>query len=355
MQLFALGLNHHSAPIEVRECLAIPSHRLGETLLGLRDRTGIAEIVLLSTCNRFEAYLCSQDDAKISSALYRLFRPALQHHMPETHLYEFPDSAAARHLFRVAAGLDSMVLGEHEILGQVKQAYVAAHAAGTTGKLLNVLFQRSLFVGKRVRTETGLARGAGSVASLAVAMAKRVLGCLEECRVMILGAGEMAERTARHLLAHKVRSFIVSNRTYERACDLAARFGGLALGFREGLQHMADADIVICSTAAPHPVIRPELVREMMGRRRGRPLIFIDIAMPRDVHPEVHCIENVHVYDLDDLQAIVDQRMADREKEKRAAEAIVEEQVQEFQGWLASVRSGRECCLRHCSRLLNAS
>ena len=355
MQLIAIGLNHHSAPIEVRERLAIPSHRLGEMLRCIQDGTGIAEIALLSTCNRFEAYLSSRDNSTISSVLYQLFRPALQHRMPETHLYEFSDSAAARHLFRVAAGLDSMVLGEHEILGQVKQAYVAAHVAGTTGKLLNVLFQRSLFVGKRIRTETGLARGAGSVASLAVAMAKRILGRLEESKVMILGAGEMAERTARHLLAHKVRTIIVSNRTYERACELARKFGGLALSFREGLRQMAGADIVVCSTAAPHPIIRPDLVREIMGCRCGRPLIFIDIAMPRDVHPEVHCIENVHVYNIDDLQAIVDQHIADREKEKRAAEAIVEEQVQEFHGWLESVRTGRERCLHHCSRLLSAS
>ena len=355
MPLIAAGLNHHSAPIEVRERLAIPSCRLGETLRCLQDRTGIDEIVLLSTCNRFEAYLSSQDNSRISSALCQLFRPALIPVMPETHLYQFSDSAAARHLFRVAAGLDSMVLGEHEILGQVKQAYVAAHEAGTTGKLLNVLFQRSLFVGKRIRTETGLARGAGSVAGLAVAMAERILGCLEESRVIILGAGDMAERTARHLLARKVRTFIVSNRTYERACEMAGRFGGRALSFREGLQQMAEADIVVCSTAAPHPIIRPEFVREIMGCRCGRPLMFINIAVPQDMHPKMHGIPNVHVYNIDDLQAIVDQHLADRKKEQRTAEAIVEEQVQEFHEWLESVRKGRERCLRHCSRLLHAS
>ena len=221
------------------------------------------------------------------------------------HLYYHEGEAAVQHLFSVASGLDSMVQGEHEILAQVKQAYQAAHEGGFTGKLLNVLFQRSLFVGKRVRTETGLGEGAASVGSVAVGMAERIFGSLQDRSVMILGAGQMAEVTAKHLLAQKAKSFLVANRTFERACELAEEFGGTAMHFEEGLRQMAEVDIVICSTAAPHAVITPEHVRDIMAQRRGRSLFLIDIAMPRDVDPAVNDIENVYLYNIDDLQQIV--------------------------------------------------
>jgi glutamyl-tRNA reductase len=312
---------------------------MGATLRSLKQESGIHEAVLVSTCNRFEAYMHSPGGAATRAAVQKLFR--------DTPVYEFADAAVVRHLFRVASGLDSMVLGEYEILRQVKQAYCAAQDGGTTGKLMNVMFQRALYVGKRVRSETAICQGSGSVAGLAVKMAEHAVGDLTESGVMILGAGEMAELTARHLTARKVRSIIVSNRTYDRACVLAAQFGGVALRFEEGLKQMAGADIVVCSTAAPHPIIRAELAREVMEMRRGRPLVFIDIAVPRDVHPEVRNVAGVIVYDLDDLQSIVDQQHDRQEREADAAEAIVEQEAREFQFWLADFRNSRSRSLRH--------
>jgi glutamyl-tRNA reductase len=321
-----------------------------ETLHRLKGEVGIPEVALLSTCNRFEAYFQAPDVCAARSALFQFLRRSPGQAVSGPLLYEFAEAQVARHLFRVASGLDSMIVGEHEVLGQVKQAYCAAQAAGTTGKLLNVLFQRSLYIGKRVRTETGLCRGVGSIGSLAATLAERIFGKPEEIRVMILGAGEMAELTARHLFAHKVRSIMVSNRTYERATALAWRFGGVALHLEEGMREMVHADVVICSTAAPHAVIHPEPVREMMTRRGGRPLFFIDIALPRDVHPQVREIPGVHLYDLDNLQAIVDEHIARRRDEIGAAEQIIEEKTEEFRCWLGDFRAGRLHALRHWNR-----
>lgn len=347
MPLVVIGLNHQTAPIVIRERLAIPSQHLHETLRVLKQDAALPETVLLSTCNRFETYFCAADVSATKSVILKLFSA-----IPESFLYQFTDSSCARHLFRVAAGLDSMVVGEQEIQGQVKQAYNTAHEAGTTGKMMNVLFQRALYIGKRVRAETGISCGSVSVGSIAVALAEKVLGGLEESRVIILGAGQMAELAARHLFTHKVRSIIVSNRTYAHACELADQFGGTALRWEEGLREMVNADIVICSTGAPHPIIRSDMVREIMLQRRGRSLMFIDVAVPRGVHPEVHAIDNVYVYDIDDLQAIVDQHVACRKKEIQAAEAIIEQQTQEFHWWLAALHAGLGHSLRHYRPIL---
>jgi glutamyl-tRNA reductase len=247
----------------------------------------------------------------------------------------------------VASGLDSMVLGENEVLGQVKNAYLLSQKERCTGKLLNVLFQRSLYVGKRVRTETGLSMGSGSVGSVAVAMAERIFGTLEDRTIMILGAGKMAEVTARHLLSQKVRSVIVANRTLERALPLAKALGGEALSFEAGLERLETADIVLCSTAAPHPIILAEHVERITARRKGRSLFFIDIAVPRDVHPDVHQIDNVYVYDIDDLESIVRGNVEKRAGEVAAAERIVEEKAAEFGGWLGAYLAGAEIALHH--------
>ena len=242
-----------------------------------------------------------------------------------------------------------MVQGEHEILAQVKQAYQTAQTHGFTGKLLNVLFQRSLYVGKRVRTETGLGAGAASVGSIAVGMAERIFGDLKDHTVMILGAGKMAEITAKHLLAQKARSLLVANRTFEHACELAKAFGGTAMHFEEGLRQMAEVDIVICSTAAPHAVITPSHVRDIMEARKGRSLFLIDIAMPRDVDPTVNNIENVYLYNIDDLQQIVAENQSRRSKEAQAAGLIVETETQEFSRWMNAQRAGLQTALKHTS------
>jgi glutamyl-tRNA reductase len=347
MALLVIGLNHRTAAVELRERLSFSSARLA-TLLGELPRQLSAHgCVVLSTCNRTEIYL-STDDAAVSRPLaVQFFKTHADGAAIESLLYSQDDSSAAAHLFRVASGLDSMVVGENEILSQVKQAYHMAHAAGATDKWLNVLFQRSLFVGKKVRTDTGLASGSASVASVAVTLAERIFGDLRDREIMILGAGKMAELTAKHLLSQKVRSILVSNRTYSRACDLAKEFNGRALHFEDALDQMASADIVICSTAAPHPVIKPDHVNQIMHRRKGRSLFFIDIAMPRDVHADVHQIDNVYVYNIDDLQSIVSENVARRSGEVTQAEAIIREKSDEFARWLDAHRSGQVQGLKH--------
>jgi glutamyl-tRNA reductase len=348
---FLVGLSHRSAPLELREKVAIGAARLPEALTQVREAANLEEVVLLSTCNRTEIYGRSNDDrsalAAVASALERWSGTASL----GEHLYHRENGETVAHLFRVAAGLDSMVQGENEILGQVKEAYLTAQRHGHTGKLFNVLFQRGLFVGKKVRSETGVSIGSGSVASVAVGMAERIFGDLCDRTVMILGAGEMAEQAAKHLLSQKIRSLIVSNRTYDRAVELARQYAGTALSFDEGLARMAEADIVICSTAAPHPVIHAEHVRSVMASRRGRSLFFIDIAVPRDVDPTVHDLDNVYLYNLDDLQKIVRENLTRRDAEMRRAEQIVHLETDQFVRWLAAHRSGQRQSLKHGSSL----
>lgn len=349
---FVLGLNHRTAPLALREKLAFSDHQLPDILQRLKEGSQADELVCLSTCNRTEVYAQTKNRAAAKEALKQALATHAgqpRHEELSKHLYYYESEEAVKHLFMVAAGLDSMVQGEHEILAQVKQAYQAAQKKGFTGKLFNVLFQRCLYVGKRVRTETGLGEGAASVGSIAVGMAERIFGSLKDRTVMILGAGQMAEVTAKHLLAQKARSLLVANRTFKRACELAKEFGGTAMHFDEGLRRMTEADIVICSTAAPHAIITPPQMREIMERRKGRSLFMIDIAMPRDVDPAVNNIENVYVYNIDDLQQIVAENQERRAKEAADAERIIQNETQEFVRWLKAHRAGLQQGLRHSS------
>ncbi|MFA5975698.1 MAG: glutamyl-tRNA reductase [Elusimicrobiota bacterium] len=342
-----VGLNHETAPLPLREKLANLSAHLSETLWRLKEPFSLNGMVLLSTCHRIEIYACSTHRAETREALARQLQAQAQVESLRSCLYYQEGEKAVRHLFRVASGLDSMVKGENEILNQVKQAYLSAKQNGSTDKLLNVLFQRSLYVGKRVRTETALSSGFSSIGSLAVTMAECIFGSLRDRRILILGAGKMAEQTAKVLLSQNVKAILVSNRTFERAQELAAQFGGQAIPFEEGLRQMALVDVVICSTAAPHPVIGPELIKTVMQRRQGQPLSLIDIAVPRDVDPAVQAIDNVHVYNIDDLQSIVDDSQSKRSREIQAAEILVEEETREFARWLQAHRSGCWHGLRH--------
>jgi glutamyl-tRNA reductase len=324
---FVLGLSHRTAPVDIREKLAIPPHQLPDTLQRLKESAKTDELVCLSTCNRTEVYAQAKNAETARHALTNVLEAQANLRGLKDHFYFFDNQDAVGHLFSVTSGLDSMVQGEHEILAQVKQAYQTAQAKGFTGKLLNVLFQRSLYVGKRVRTVTGLGAGSASVGSVAVGMAERIFGSLQDRTVMILGAGKMAEVTAKHLLAQKARSLLVANRTFEHACELAKAFNGTAMHFEEGLRQMAGVDIVICSTAAPHHVITPQHIRDIMGARKGRSLFLIDIAMPRDVDPAVNDIENVYLYNIDDLQQIVSENQSRRSKEAEAAGLIVRDEM----------------------------
>lgn len=344
---FVLGVNHAASTVDVRERLSVAPWLLPEFLGRLKSGAEVDGVVALSTCNRLELYVQSGNRAAARDALCQaLSRRAGLADLGER-LYYHESEACVTHLFRVASGLDSMVRGEHEILGQVKQAYQAAQEAGFTGKLLNVLFQRSMHVGKRVRTETGVSIGAGSVGSVAVQLAGRIFGSLEGRVALVLGAGQMAEATGRHLLSQKVRALWVATRTFENACALADRLGGAAMHFEDGLKAMAEADVVICSTSAPHPVITRDHVRRVMEDRNGRSLFLIDIAVPRDVEPAVNDLDNVYLFNVDDLQRIVAENESRRAVEIERAEAIVSAETREFVRWLRAERAGLRQGLKH--------
>jgi glutamyl-tRNA reductase len=291
---------------------------------------------VLSTCNRSEIYCVAPDGLATASELERFLSD--YHRVPKeefrSHLYRHGQKECARHLFRVSSGIDSMVLGESQILGQVREAFQLARSAGSIKLVLDELFRRALSVGKRSRSETGIGKGALSVGSAAVELARTIFGALEGHTILILGAGKMSELTVRHLIDSGARSVIVSNRTHERAVELARLFCGRAIAFEEVAQYLTDADIVIASTAAPHFVITHDTVRNAMRARRSRPLFLIDIAVPRNIEPRVNELDNVFVYDIDDLQVQVEQNRAEREREVLRVEQIIHEEVAGFSSWL---------------------
>jgi glutamyl-tRNA reductase len=328
MELFCLGLNHKTAPVEVREKFAVTTPRLGEAAVELAELAGAGEAVIISTCNRTEYYMAAPDARQAVGDL----RPRLvaQRDLPftaEAHFYQMLGRDAAIHLCRVVSGLDSMMLGETEIFGQVKQAYHAALAAGATGGVLNRLFQRAFSVGKKVRTETSIQEGATSVGNVAVELAEKIFGHLKDSQVMILGAGEMCRITAQSLVSRGARSIFVTNRSYDRAESLAAEMGGTAVRFDDWEQVLAEVDVVISSTGAPHTLIHREQVEKIRRARRYRPLFFIDIAVPRDIHPEVAEIDEVYLYDIDRLEAIASEGVARRKLQIEHCEQIIIEEL----------------------------
>lgn len=341
MDILCLGLSHHTAPIELREKFAIPDHELGAAAAQLARAPGVGEAVIVSTCNRVEFYVgveeASQGFAAVREFLARrgLAAPeALS--APQSNLFfRLPSPHSVRHLFRVVCGLDSMVLGETEILGQVKKAYAAASGNGATARQLNKLFQRAFNIAKEVRTKTNITRGAVSVGAAAVELAERIFGRLTHCKVMILGAGETGEMTAGALKARGVRSIFVANRNYERAAALAAQMGGKAVHFEEWQRDFHDVDILIGSTAAPHHVLTREKLAPAMRARPDRPLFCIDLAVPRDIEPAVNDLDGVYLYDIDSLQAIADHSMHIRRQELAVCEEMIERHVSGFADWLS--------------------
>ena len=336
MAIVVLGLNHTTAPIAVRERLAFSDPALTQALMHFRPPE-VQELVILSTCNRVEIYMRTSDvDASVASCVAFV---AACHAVPPAqftaHLYQWSELEAARHLFRVAASLDSLVLGEPQILGQVKAAYLAAQAAGRTGNILSQLFERALSVAKTIRTETGISDHAVSVSYAAVELAKKIFESLQQRTVMVLGAGDTAELAARHLVSQGVTRMFIANRTSERAALLAQALQAKAIPWEAFPEHLAYTDIVISSTSAPHPIIAPAMVREAIRARRNRPMFFIDIAVPRDVDPAVNTLENVFLYDIDDLQNVVQENRRERQREALAAEELIWQEVRQFQQWLA--------------------
>ncbi len=330
-----LGLNHKTASVDVRECIAFTAEETDRALEMLRANPVIAESVLLSTCNRIEL-LMAVDDVEAAVAVAKRFISEFKK-VPlaqfETALYQYMGDEAVRHTFQVAASLDSMVVGEPQILGQMKAAYHQATLERTSGVILNKLFHRTFFVAKKVRSETGIGDHAVSISYAAIELGKKIFGELAGKRVMLIGAGEMAELAVEHLIRNRAGTITVANRTFERGVELARRFSGKAIKFEEIADTIADVDIVISSTGASGYVLTKEQVKRAMKSRRNRRLFFIDIAVPRDIDPEINRIGNAYVYDIDDLKGVVDDNVEDRQREAVKAQRIIDETVIAFRKW----------------------
>jgi len=331
-----IGVNHKTAPVEVRERLAIPESRLPEALKKFTQHPGVDEALILSTCNRVELLArTTNGGADLRAFLGEYFQ--MDRAVIDPHLYEYREKDAVRHLFRVTSSLDSMVVGEAQILGQVKEAYATARAVGAVQSQLDQLLTRAFAVAKRVRTETAVGSSAVSVASVAVELAKKIFGSLNGRSVYLVGAGKMTELAARHLLAHGAGSIFVANRTYDKAIRLAQKFNGQAIEFNRLYETCDRADIVITSTGAPHAIFRREHGELFLSRRKNRPMFFIDIAVPRDVDAEMNRLDGIFVYDIDDLQQAVTSHVADREKEAEKADGIINLEVERFQARLQTL------------------
>ena len=338
-QLLLLGVSHKTAPVALRERVALPDGRAKQFLTEVLGDAEVHEAVAISTCNRTEVYLVVGDPVEAETTVLGML--ARQAGIRPTELaeaiYSVRNCDVARHLFRVTAGLESMIIGEAEVQGQVKRAYELALDAGMTGPLTNRMFGAALATGKRVRSETALSQRRVSVPSVAVDLAQETIGALGERRVVVLGTGEMAELTARALADRGVHTVFIANRRRERALALADQFGGRLAGLDDMLGELAAADIVLASTASPHPIVGSDELAVVMEERDGRPLLLIDIAVPRDVDPLCAELPGVTLYDIDDLQAVVARNLQVRQAEARAADAIVEEEIKRFAGWLGSL------------------
>ncbi|HET9181461.1 MAG TPA: glutamyl-tRNA reductase [Candidatus Angelobacter sp.] len=329
MKFQIIGVNHNSAPLEVRERLAVPEAQLSDAVQHLVKQPGVEEGMVLSTCNRVEVLTSSSEGpADLRGYLRSYFGVSPDAISP--HLYEFQEREAVRHVFRVASSLDSMVVGEPQILGQVKEAYSVARSLGAINSALEALLSRAFAVAKKVRSETAIGSSSVSIASVAVQLAEKIFGTLQGKTVYLIGAGKMAELAARHLISHGAGKIIISNRTYERAVTLAEAFGGEAVAFEKLYETAALADIILTSTGATEPLFRREDGERLVKGRRNRPVFFIDIAVPRNVAPAVNKVDNLFVYDMDDLQSVASSNSAERKKEAERAEKIVEAEVDRF-------------------------
>jgi glutamyl-tRNA reductase len=339
MSLLAFGINHSTAPVEIREQVAFAPEKTAEALRDLTGNTPVSEAVILSTCNRMELY-CGLDSANTD-----IVREWLGdfHNLPAETLtpytYEHPDQMAVRHMLRVAAGLDSMILGEPQILGQMKDAYQRANEAGTIGKLMARLFQHTFSVAKQIRTDTAIGHSAVSVAFAAVTLAKQIFGKLDDKTTLLIGAGETIELAARHLKESGIGRLIIANRTMERAHALAEQFDAYAIPLAEMPHHLAEADIVISSTGSQLPILGKGMVERALKQRKHRPIFMVDIAVPRDIEPEVDTLDDIYLYTVDDLKEIIDENLKSRQDAAKQAEEIIDTQVSHFMGWLRSLEA----------------
>ncbi len=339
MHIVIVGLSHKTAPVEIRERLAFSPTAMERPLRQMLALSPVTEGLIISTCNRVELCAVSKEPDAAIVALRRFLAEyhGLAPQEIDTHLYDYQGEDGIRHLFRVASSLDSMVLGEPQILGQIKTAYGYATEHKTAGLILNRFLHKAFSVAKRVRTETAIASNAVSVSFAAVELARKIFDRLDNKAVMIIGAGEMCELAARHFVTNGVSKVLVTNRTFERAEKLAAEFQGKAVPFDYFVEHLAESDIVLTSTGAPNFILGKRQMEDVLKRRRNRPMFLIDIAVPRDIDPQVNDLDNAYLYDVDDLQGVVQANLKERQKEAGKAEAIVEQEIGQFYQWLANL------------------
>ena len=339
MDIVVVGISHKTASVEIRERLSFPEAKLPDALAKMKGLQGVNENLILSTCNRVESYATVKDAA---SGMDRLRRFFVDYHEIEGGsvgecIYCISGRDAVRHIFRVAASLDSMVVGEPQILGQLKDSFDHALANKTTGVVMNRLMKKAISVAKRIRTETKIAESAVSISFAAVELARKIFGDLTGKSVMLAGAGEMAELAAKHLVNNGVKTVMVANRTFERAVELAKDFDGVPVHYESLVSEMVNADILIASTGAPHYILTGQDMAKVIKARKNRPVFLIDIAVPRNLDPEINKIDNVYLYDIDDLQNVVESNIKDRQKEAELASEIIEEEIETFQTWLRSI------------------
>jgi glutamyl-tRNA reductase len=339
MNLLLIGLNHKTATVDLRERFAISGQKLDEGVAVLKSMPEVKEVAVLSTCNRVELYLSVNSVPAVPEQIKEFLSRfhAIERKEFEKALYIRSGVDAMRHVMRVAASLDSMVVGEPQILGQLKDAFDFALSKKSTGIVLNTLMKKAISAAKRVRTETRIAENAVSISFAAVELAKKIFTDLSEKAFMLLGAGDMAELAARHLVNNGVTRVLVCNRTFERGCDLAREFCGRAVRFEDFMHELAHVDIIICSTGAPTYVLRKEQMHRVMKERKHRPVFIIDISVPRNIDPEINRLDNVYLYDIDDLQGVVDANISERQREAEKAEQIIDEEVEKFARWVSSL------------------
>ncbi|HXE74669.1 MAG TPA: glutamyl-tRNA reductase [Candidatus Xenobia bacterium] len=332
MEISLVGLSHHTAPIEVRERVHFPEGEIARAVEMLRARPGVAEAALLSTCNRTEALLRLEPDTPALPLVADFLADArrMRRSEFESYLYHHSQRDAVRHIFRVASSLDAMVIGEPQVLGQVKAAYATARAVGSLGGVLDEVLTHAFAVAKKVRTETAIGASAVSVSYAAVELARKIFGSLEGRTVFLIGAGKMSELAAKHLRRSGAQAILVTNRTYGRAIELAEELGGQPIKFDDLVKYAGQADIVISSTGAPHHILRKQHGEQFLAERRNRPMFFIDIAVPRDIDPAMNELDNMFVYDIDDLKGVVDANRRERQREAQRAEEIVDREVDRF-------------------------
>ncbi len=342
MTILTIGLNHKLCPVAVREQLAFSKTDCVEALKAMKENVSATEIFLLSTCNRVEALFVTSEPFQAKKDFVQFLSQfhQIQSDQFESYLYEHKDEAAVKHLFKVVCGLDSLVLGENEIHGQVKESYQWSQEAKTVGPLLGRLIEKAFQIAKQIKTETKINEGATSVSSVAVELAEKIFGRLHGEKVLVLGTGEMSELTLKHLMSSGAGAVVVANRTFEKAERLASQFGAQAIRFDDFLSHLEEVDIVISSTAAPQPILSHKDISEVMRSRKQKPLFLIDIAVPRDIDSEVSQVDDVYLYNIDDLTVVAESNLKKRKKEISQCEVVIDQKVEAFFSWLHSLDVG---------------